>query len=126
MNGVIWIAQIILACLFLYAGAAKIFALPQLVATLDAKTTTPISMTPLQGKLIGILEMAGALGVIIPPLFTPTILAEDYLLIRISAGLLALLMVGAGIYHVRRSESASLTISIFLTALFIIVGRWPS
>jgi hypothetical protein len=33
-------------------------------------------------------------------------------------------MVLAGIYHIRRQDSAAPAGSVFLLALFIIVGRW--
>jgi hypothetical protein len=49
----------------------------------------------------------------------------DHLLIRMAAAGLALIMVGAGIYHLRRQDSAAPAVSLFLLALFIIVGRWP-
>ena len=42
-----------------------------------------------------------------------------------AAAWLALIMVGAGIYHLRRQESAAPDVSLFLLALFVIVGRWP-
>jgi hypothetical protein len=46
-------------------------------------------------------------------------------LLRLSAAGLALLMVAAGIYHIRRQESAAPSVAVFLPALFVIVGRWP-
>jgi hypothetical protein len=48
-----------------------------------------------------------------------------YVFLRLAAGGLALLMVAAGIYHIRRQESAAPSVSLFLLALFVIVGRWP-
>jgi hypothetical protein len=48
-----------------------------------------------------------------------------HVFLRLAAGALALLMVAAGIYHIRRQESAAPSVSLFLLALFVIVGRWP-
>jgi hypothetical protein len=66
------------------------------------------------------VEIAGAVGLLVPVDVMP-----PHVLLRAAAGGLALLMVGAGIYHARRQESAAPSISLFLLALFVIVGRWP-
>jgi hypothetical protein len=55
----------------------------------------------------------------------PEGLSPGYLLVRLAAGGLALLMVCAGIYHLRRREEAAPAVTLFLLALFVIVGRWP-
>jgi hypothetical protein len=34
-------------------------------------------------------------------------------------------MVAAGIYHLRRQESAAPAVSLFLLAVFVVFGRWP-
>jgi hypothetical protein len=34
-------------------------------------------------------------------------------------------MVAAGIYHLRRQESAAPNVALFLLAVFVIFGRWP-
>jgi hypothetical protein len=34
-------------------------------------------------------------------------------------------MVIAGMYHVRRKETATPSVVLFLMAVFVIVGRWP-
>jgi uncharacterized membrane protein YphA (DoxX/SURF4 family) len=126
MNGLIWIAQILLALFFLYAGLVKLFAFPQLVDTLESRTSVPIKMSWAQGKVIGMLEITGAIGVIMPPVITPRFLADEYLLIRLSAGGLALLMAVAGLYHLRRNESAAPAIGGCLLSVFVIIGRWPA
>jgi uncharacterized membrane protein YphA (DoxX/SURF4 family) len=126
MNSLIWIGQIALAVVFLFAGFSKIFAYKRLIKTLEIRRkTAPISMTVGQGRMVGVLEIIGAIGVILPRAFTPASLAPNYLLIRLAAAYLAALMVAASIYHLRRRESAAPAISAFLLALFVIVGRWP-
>ncbi|MGA3131664.1 MAG: DoxX family protein [Terracidiphilus sp.] len=126
MNTLIWIGQISLAAVFFVTGVTKLLAYKTLVKTLEQRhATAPIKMTETQGCAIALLEIAGAVGVILPPAWTPDALSPDYLLARLAAGCLALLMVGASIYHVRRNESASPAIATFLLALFVIVGRWP-
>jgi hypothetical protein len=126
MNTLIWIGQIILAAVFFLTGGTKLFAYQALVKTLEQRrNTAPIKITTAQGRMIGLLEIAGAAGVIMPPAWTPAALTPDYLLIRLAAGGLALLMVAATLYHFRRKESAAPAIATFLLALFVIVGRWP-
>ena len=126
MNTLTWVGQILLAVVFFITGTTKLFAYKKLVKALEQRrNTAAITMTSAQGRLVGLIEIAGAIGVILPPAWTPDALAADDLLVLLAAGGLALLMVGAAIYHVRRKESASPAIATFLLALFVIVGRWP-
>jgi len=126
VNTLIWIGQILLAAVFLVAGVSKLLAYKTLIKTIEERRkTAPIRVTRAQGAVVGLLEISGAIGVILPPAWTPDALSVDYLLVRVAAGCLALLMIGATIYHLRRRESASPAISAFLLALFVIVGRWP-
>jgi hypothetical protein len=73
-----------------------------------------------QAALLGLAEIAGALGVL-----TPAALLPAHLLVRLAAGGLALVMIAAGVYHLRREESAAPNMSLFLLAVFVIYGRWP-
>jgi uncharacterized membrane protein YphA (DoxX/SURF4 family) len=121
MNDLLWIAQIILAGVFLFTGFSKIFAYEKLVKAVEARSKRgPIHMTRGQAVLVGMVEIAGAAGVLVPVDVWP-----PYILLRLAAGGLALLMVGAGIYHVRRQESAAPSVTMVLLALFVIIGRWP-
>lgn len=126
MNGLVWIAQVVLAGIFLTTGTFKLFAFTPLVQALQERRRTAITLSAVKGKLIGVVEVALAFGVLMPDIFTPDGLVPEYLIIRLSAAGLALLMAAAGIYHARRHESAALAISVFLLALFVIVGRWPA
>jgi uncharacterized membrane protein YphA (DoxX/SURF4 family) len=126
VNILIWIGQITLAAVFLVAGFSKIFAYKRLIKTLEVRRkTAPITMPIGQGRFVGVLEILGAIGVIMPAAFTPAVLVPNYLLIRLAAAFLAILMIAASIYHFRRRESASPAIAALLLALFVIVGRWP-
>jgi hypothetical protein len=126
MNMLIWIGQLALAAVFLTAGFSKVFVYRKLIKTIEARRkTAPITLPSVQGRILGILEILGAIGVIMPASLTPSALASDYLLVRLCACGLALLMVAATIYHFRRRESAAPAIAAFLLALFVIVGRWP-
>jgi uncharacterized membrane protein YphA (DoxX/SURF4 family) len=125
MNGLLWIAQLILAVTFLVTGAGKLFAYDRMMRVVQLRLKAPPGISPRLAALIGVFEIAGAIGVIVPLSLTPVGLAEGHLLIRISAALLALIMVGAGIYHIRRNESAAPSVSIFLLAILVLYERWP-
>ncbi len=126
MNALLWTAQILLAGIFLFTGMTKLFAYQRLIRRLEGLPgREAVTLTRAQAVPVGLLEVAGAIGVVMPPMFTPEALAPDYLLVRLAAAGLALLMVGASIYHARRGESAAPSVTLFLLALFVLVGRWP-
>jgi uncharacterized membrane protein YphA (DoxX/SURF4 family) len=121
MNVLLWIAQILLAAIFLFTGTSKLFAYKRLIGVVEARSKgVPAGVSRSLAALIGLAEIAGALGVL-----TPGTLVPEHLVVRLSAGGLALIMVLAGIYHLRRQESAVPAVTLFLLALFVIVGRWP-
>ncbi|HEY1903612.1 MAG TPA: DoxX family protein [Terracidiphilus sp.] len=121
MNTLLWMAQIILAGVFLFTGFSKIFAYGQVVKMVEARSKAGrIGMSRTQAILVGLVEIAGAAGVLVPVDVWP-----PYVFLRLAAAGLALLMVAAGIYHARRQESAAPSVTLFLLALFVIVGRWP-
>jgi hypothetical protein len=126
MNGLIWIGQVALACVFLIAGTFKLFALRPLIQTAEGRTQIDGMTVPIGTMIIGFIEVVLALGVLMPDMYTPDGMAPEYLIARCCAAALALLMVGVGVYHVRRREPAAAAVATFLLALFVIVGRWPS
>ena len=62
MTYVLWIVQVLLAALFLFAGVMK------LILPLD-KMTGPVPVPGLFLRFIGVCETLGALGLILPGLF---------------------------------------------------------
>ena len=124
MNGLLWIAQIVLAVLFLCTGAGKLFVYKRLIDFVGIFSKgRPAGISQGLAIFIGVAEIAGALGVLTPAAFAPFV--PDHLLVLLAASGLALIMVLAGIYHLRWQESAAPAVSVFLLALFVIVGRWP-
>jgi hypothetical protein len=119
VNVALWIVQILLAFAFLFAGGAKLAQPREALAQRGMAYVEDFTAT--QVKLIGALEVLGALGVILPfatgiaPVLTP-----------IAAVGLALQMVGAIVVHVRRGESAPIAANAVLCALavFVAVGRF--
>jgi hypothetical protein len=82
-------------------------------------------MAPMRSRIIGLVEVLLAFGVLMPDIYTPDGMVPEFVIARCCAAGLALLMVGAGIYHIRRKEPAAAAVATFLLALFVIVGRWP-
>ncbi len=117
MNGTLWILQGLLALVFLVTGAIKI-VLPKnrLVAQMGwvENVSQPVV------RLIGAIEILGAVGLILPsltgimPWLTP-----------LAAAGLASTMVGASLTHYRRNELSKigLTAILLVMTVFVAVGR---
>ena len=115
MNYVLWIVQGLLALLFLYAGGMK------LVLPLEA-LTGPLPMPGLFLRFIGVAEVLGALGLILPGL------------LRIRPGLtplaaagLVIIMIGATVLTVTTGDIVMALIPLVVGILcgFVAYGRWP-
>ncbi|MGD0730840.1 MAG: DoxX family protein [Terracidiphilus sp.] len=121
MNVVLWIAQLILAGVFVFTGASKVLAYDEMVKAIELRSKGgKIGMTRFQASLVGQAELVGAIAVILPVDIWP-----PHVFLRLAAAGLALLMVIAGIYHLRRHETAAPSVVLFLLSIFVIVGRWP-
>ena len=114
MNYVLWIVQVLLALLFLFAGGMK------LVLPLEA-LTGPLPMPGLFLRFIGVAEVLGALGLILPGL------------LRIRPGLtplaaagLVIIMIGATVISLQTGDVAISLIPLVagLLAAFVAYGRW--
>lgn len=116
MNIALWIVQILLALAFLMAGSMKA---TQPVEKLQQRMNWTKHVKPGTVRLVGILEILGALGLILPvathilPWLTP-----------VAAIGLVLTMIGAIITHVRLKEAsaASAPAILLLLSLFIVLG----
>jgi uncharacterized membrane protein YphA (DoxX/SURF4 family) len=88
MNIALWIIQILLALLFLFAGGTKLYFSPEVLAAMG-----PPNQVHLPGlflKFIGVCEVLGGLGLILPGLFK----IRPQLTSFAAAGLL-IIMIGA-------------------------------
>ena len=119
MNIVLWIVQILLALAFLMAGTLKATQpLDRLVARMQwVNSLRP----PRLVRVIGTLEVLGAIGLILPavtgilPWLTP-----------VAAIGLVLTMIGAMTLHTRIGEASRIApnVVLLLLAAFIVVGRF--
>nr|HET6904146.1 DoxX family protein [Ktedonobacteraceae bacterium] len=117
MNIALWMVQIVLALVFVRAGFPKV---SQPVEKLRARWNWTKHVAPLVIRLIGSLEILGALGLIVPK-------ATGYLpwLTPVAAVGLVLTMMGAILTHVRLHDEAKVVgvnLVLMLLALFIAMG----
>lgn len=113
MSAALWIVQALLAALFLFAGGMK------LVLPIEEMT----KQVPMPGaflRFIGVVEMLGAFGLILPGL------------LRIRPGLtplaaagLVIIMVGATVVSLSLGVAMALIpLAVGLLAAFVAYGRW--
>jgi uncharacterized membrane protein YphA (DoxX/SURF4 family) len=119
MNIVLWIIQVLLALLFLFAGGTK------LVMSIEAMramgSANQIILPGLLIRFIGVCEVLGALGLILPGLF------------RIRPGLtplaaagLVIIMIGAVVTTLASGDVAPalFPLVVAILASFVAYGRW--
>lgn len=114
MNAILWVVQVLLAALYLFAGGTKL-VLPaeQLVG--------PVALPVLFVRFIGVCEVLGALGLVLPswlrirPGLTPLAAAG---LVIIMCGATVLTAVGMG------PASALIPAAAGVLAAFVAYGRW--
>jgi hypothetical protein len=121
MNGFLWIAQIMLAGVFVYAALCMMpMHSRRTTIGFNSSVFSCEGMSHGMAALIALAEIVGALCVVLPiDLLPPSILT------RLAAGLLAVLMAIIAGYHARHKQPAAPAISAVLLALFVLVGRWP-
>ncbi|HYK86965.1 MAG TPA: DoxX family protein [Ktedonobacteraceae bacterium] len=118
MNIALWIVQILLALAFLMAGTLKA---TQPIEKLAARMTWVQSVRSWMVRLIGILEILGAIGLILP-----AVTGIWSWLTPVAAIGLVLTMIGAMVLHSSRREFSGLGVNVvlLLLALFIVYGRF--
>ena len=117
LNIFLWTAQIVLAAMFLMAGIMKA---TQPLEELG-KSLPWVREAGVFTRVIGITELLGALGLILPSL-----LRIKPMLTPLAALGIFIIMVLAFIYHLTQGEYAALGINLILAALaiFIAWGRY--
>jgi len=122
MNVALWIAQGVLAFTFLALGTMKIFVYEKYAALTEkkrSKESAPTGVTRELARFIGVAEIAGAVGVILP--MAINVIPE---LSPWAAVGLAMIMVLAIGFHVRRQESPVAPLIFLLLAAFVALGRF--
>lgn len=117
MNILLWVLQVILGLAFIMFGSMKVFQYEKAKANMPWVQDSSKSLV----IFIGIVEILGGLGLIIPyatgilPMLTP-----------LAAIGLAIVMLLAALLHLKRKENQSIMINIifFALALFVAIGRF--
>jgi len=114
MNYALWIVQVLLALLFLFAGGMK------LVLPLEAMTGS-IPMPGAFLRFIGVCEVLGGLG-----LALPSLLRIRPGLTPLAAAGLVIIMIGATVVTIRSGDLLAAVISavVGILAAFVAYGRW--
>ena len=116
MNVALWIAQGLLAAVFLFTGGMKL-----VIPIEEMMKQMPIPLPGWFLRFAGVVEVLGAIGVILP------------WLLRIRPGLtplaaagLVIVMIGAIVYTVASSDflSALIPLVVGILAGFVAYGRW--
>jgi hypothetical protein len=118
MNIVLWIMQILLALVFLFAGGMK------LVLPIEVLTSMgPPNQVQLPGlfiKFIGVCEVLGALGLFLPGLFR----IKTWLTPLAAAGLV-IIIIGAVAVSLKLGVAAALLpFMVGILLAFVAYGRW--
>lgn len=110
LNPILWILQVVTGLLFLYSGYMKLFT-P--VAQQAAMYPWTGQVAPAFLRFMGIIDLLGGIGILIP-----------FLSIYAASGIV-LLMISASVFHISRGESGVIgfNIAIALIAAFIVWGR---
>jgi uncharacterized membrane protein YphA (DoxX/SURF4 family) len=116
MNIALWIAQALLAAIFLFAGGMKL-----IIPIEEMTKQMPIPLPGWFLRFTGIVEVLGAIGVILPwvlrirPALTP-----------LAATGLVIVMIGATVYTLAAGDFASAPIPLVvgILAAFVAYGRW--
>lgn len=119
MNATLWTLQILVSVTFLYSGICKsIYSIRTLV---DVKGQTGVENLPVPAvRFIGVSEILGAFGLLLPwglriaPWLTP-----------VTAILLAMVMIPAGVIHYQRHEPKNIltNVVLFVCCGAIVWGR---
>lgn len=116
MNVVLWILQVLLALLFLFAGVTKfVFSVEEMNAQ------APVVLPGLLLHFIGLCEVLGGLGLILPSL-----LRIQPRLTPLAAVGLAIITAGATVITLQgpMKAGAAFPFIVCLLCLFVAYGRW--
>ncbi len=117
MNIILWIAQVLVAAGFIWVAAIKLFQPIEKIAAMWPWTS---EVPSLMVRLLGVVDLLGGLGLILPSL-----LRIKPRLTAFTAIAIIVLMICAGIFHIARGEGAVIGVNIFFAviAAFIAWGR---
>lgn len=119
MNIVLWILQVLLALLFLFSGGMKLVIPSDVLKAMGSPNA--IQFPGLFLKFIGLCEVLGGLGLILPGLFR-----IKTALTPLAAACLVIIVIGATVVTAM-GDGFAMAIVPFVTTLltaFVAYGRW--
>jgi putative oxidoreductase len=110
-----WIVQVLLSLVFIASGSMKLFAFDQFAASAPALADQRALVT-----FIGIAELAGAIGLILPALTKILPVLTTWA----AVGLATIMVLATG-FHLSRGEVSHAVVTVILLALaaFVIFAR---
>src|SRR5215210_2637183 len=119
MTYALWIVQVLLALLFLFAGGTKLVIPPDVLASMGSPNQ--IALPGWFVRFIGVAEVLGALGLILPGLLH----IKPWLTPLAAAGLV-IIMIGATAVTVAGGDGllALIPLVVGLLSAFVAYGRW--
>ena len=113
----LWIAQVVLAALLVMGAVMKFMPIEKIAPMMPWMA----QVSPMSVRLLGLVDLLGAIGIIIPSL-----LRIKPQLTPWAALCIIVLMLSASIFHVSRGEASAIGFNIFcaLIATFIAWGRF--
>jgi uncharacterized membrane protein YphA (DoxX/SURF4 family) len=115
VNLALWIVAIVLATGFAASGLVKLLVPKEKLVNFGQGWAQDFSPTSI--RLIGVAEVLGAAGLILPAV---THIAP--ILVPLAAIGLVLVMVGAAVVHARRKETMNIAVNVVLLALAVFVA----
>lgn len=121
MNIALWTVAGLLAAAYFFGGGGKVVIPKEKIFAASASAHWVEDFRPGTVKAIGVLEVLGALGLVLPPL-----LGVMPVLAPTAAVGLALIMVGAAITRIRRREFKFMAVDLVYLSLncFVAWGRF--
>ncbi|GAA2122486.1 DoxX family protein [Glycomyces algeriensis] len=119
MHLALWITASLLALVFLLAGTLTLFSGKEKLQNSGMAWVEDFPLPAVKG--IGLLEVLGAVGLVLPAL-----LDIATVLVPVAAAGLAALMIGAAVTHGRRGEFSAIAVNavLFALAAFTAWGRF--
>ena len=118
MHGLEWVFSVVLAVVFLLTGMTRVFRYEKARDLFPWVKNLPRALV----QAIGIAEILGALGLILP-----AVTGIYSWLTPVAAIGLALLIFMAAVFHTTRREMADAALNVMLLILLVFVAyvRWP-
>jgi uncharacterized membrane protein YphA (DoxX/SURF4 family) len=117
LNVILWIAQVLMAAMFIMAGASKAF---QPIAALAADMPWVNDVSSTMVRFIGVSELLGGIGIILPAILR----IKPKLTVSAALGLVAVMIMAAG-FHTMRGEYPAIGANAIFAAIcgFVAWGR---